>query len=36
VYKRWLNFKVKIISDVDMHEDIESQKPRFTLVRKIS
>ena len=36
MYKRWLNFKVKIISDVDMHEDIESQKPRFTLVRKIS
>ena len=36
VYKRWLNFKVKIISDVDMHEDIEPQKPRFTLVRKIS
>jgi len=35
VYKRWLNFKVKIISDVDMHEDIEPQKLRFTLVRKI-
>jgi len=36
VYKRWLNFNVKIISDVEMHEDIEPQKPRFTLVRKIS
>lgn len=35
VYKRWLNFQVKIISDVDMHEDIEPNKPRFTLVRKI-
>lgn len=35
VYKRWLNFQVKIISHVDMHEDIEPQKPRFTLVRKI-
>ena len=35
VYKRWLNFKVKIISDVDMHEEIEPTKPRFTLVRKI-
>lgn len=35
VYKRWLSFKVKIISDVDMHEDIEPQKLRFTLVRKI-
>ena len=35
VYKRWLNFQVKIISHVDMHEDIEPKKPRFTLVRKI-
>ncbi len=35
VHKRWLNFKVKIISNVDMHEDIEPKKPRFTLVRKI-
>lgn len=35
VYKRWLNFQVKIISDVHMHEDIEPNKPRFTLVRKI-
>ena len=35
VYKRWLNFQVKIISNVEMHEDIEPKKPRFTLVRKI-
>ncbi len=35
VYKRWLNFQVKIISHVDMHEDFEPNKPRFTLVRKI-
>ena len=35
VYKKWLNFQVKIISNVDMHEDIEPKKPRFTLVRKI-
>ena len=35
IYKKWLNFQVKIISDVDMHEDIEPKKPRFTLVRKI-
>ena len=32
---RWKDFKVKIISDVDMHEDIDSKKPRFTLIRKI-
>jgi ubiquinone/menaquinone biosynthesis C-methylase UbiE len=35
VYKKWLNFQVKIISDVDIHEDIEPKKPRFTLVKKI-
>jgi ubiquinone/menaquinone biosynthesis C-methylase UbiE len=35
VFKRWLNFQVKIISHVDMHEDFEPNKPRFTLVRKI-
>ncbi len=34
VYQRWLNYQVKIISHVDMHEDIEPNKPRFTLVRK--
>ncbi len=35
VYKRWIDYEVKIISHVDMHEDIEPNKPRFTLVRKI-
>ena len=25
--KRWSEYKVKIISDVDMHEDIEPEKP---------
>ena len=33
--KRWSDYKVKIISDVDMHEDIEPEKIRFTLVKKI-
>jgi len=33
--KRWLNYKVKIISNVDMHEEIEPDKSRFTLLRKI-
>jgi len=33
--KRWSNYKVKIISDVDMHEDIEPEKIRFTLVKKL-
>ena len=33
--KRWSDHKVKIISDVDMHEDIEPEKIRFTLVKKL-
>ncbi len=33
--KRWLNYKVKIISNVDMHEEIEPDKSRFTLLRKL-
>lgn len=35
MYKRWLDYKVKIISNVDMHEEIEPDKPRFTLVKKL-
>ena len=33
--KRWSNYNVKIISDVDMHEDIEPEKIRFTLLKKL-
>ena len=36
MYKRWLDYNVKIISNVDMHEDIEPRKPRFTLLRKMT
>lgn len=35
MYKRWINYKVKIVSNVDMHEDIEPDKDRFTLLRKL-
>jgi len=35
MYKRWLDFKVKIVSNVDMHEDIDPEKSRFNLVRKV-
>jgi len=35
ILKKWSNYKVKIISDVDMHEDIEPEKIRFTLVKKL-
>ena len=32
---RWLNYKVKVVSNVDMHEEIEPDKPRFTLLKKL-
>ena len=35
MYNRWLNYKVKIVSNVDMHEEIEPDKARFTLLRKL-
>ena len=35
VYQRWVDYKVKIISDVDMHEEIDPRKTRFTLVKKL-
>lgn len=35
VYKRWVNYNVKIVSNVDMHEDIDPDKSRFTLLRKL-
>ena len=33
--KRWMNYKVKVVSNVDMHEDIDPDKSRFTLLRKL-
>lgn len=33
--KRWMNYKVKIVSNVDMHEEIDPDKTRFTLLRKL-
>ncbi|MHA7648061.1 class I SAM-dependent methyltransferase [Nitrosopumilus sp. S4] len=33
--QRWLNYKVKIVSNVDMHEEIDPDKSRFTLLRKL-
>ena len=32
---RWMNFKVKIISNVEMHHEIDPKKSRFVLLRKI-
>ncbi|WP_100182680.1 class I SAM-dependent methyltransferase [Candidatus Nitrosotenuis aquarius] len=33
--KHWMDYKVKVISNVDMHEEIEPKKSRFTLLRKL-
>ena len=33
--KRWLNYKVKVVSNVNMHEEIEHEQVRFTLLRKL-
>jgi ubiquinone/menaquinone biosynthesis C-methylase UbiE len=33
--KHWMDYKVKIISNVEMHEEIDPKKSRFTLLRKI-
>jgi hypothetical protein len=33
--KRWINYNVKFVSDVNMHEGIEPDKSRFTLLKKI-
>jgi len=33
--KRWLNYKVRVVSNVNMHEEIEPEQVRFTLLRKI-
>ncbi|MFB5623055.1 MAG: class I SAM-dependent methyltransferase [Nitrosarchaeum sp.] len=33
--KRWMNHKVRIVSNVDMHEEIDPDKSRFTLLRKL-
>lgn len=35
VFSQWLDYRVKIISNVDMHEEIDPKKTKFTLVRKI-
>ena len=32
---RWINYKVRVVSNVDMHEDIDPDKSRFTLLRKL-
>tara|TARA_B100000678_G_scaffold283733_1_gene284241 strand:- start:44 stop:601 length:558 start_codon:yes stop_codon:yes gene_type:complete len=33
--KRWMNYKVKVVSNVNMHEEIEPEQVRFILLRKL-
>ncbi len=32
---RWRDYKVRFVSNVDMHKDIEPDMPRFTLLKKL-
>ena len=32
---RWMNYNVKIISNVNMHKEIEPDEARFTLIKKL-
>lgn len=34
--EKWMNYKVKVISNVEMHEEIDPEKSRFVLVRKLA
>ncbi len=33
--ERWMGYKVKIVSNVDMHEEIDPDRTRFTLLKKM-
>ena len=33
--EKWLNYKIKFVSDVDLHEDYGQDKTRFTLLKKL-
>lgn len=35
ISERWGGYNVRMVSNVDMHEDIEPDKSKFTLVRKL-
>ena len=32
---KWLDYKIKLVSDVDLHEDYGQDQTRFTLLKKI-
>ena len=33
--QRWSNYQVRVVSNVELHEDYDSTKPKFTLIKKI-
>ena len=33
--EKWLDYKIKFVSDVDLHEDYGQDKTRFTLLKKV-
>ena len=33
--RRWMDYRVKVVSNVDMHEDIDPDRSRFTLLKKM-
>ena len=33
--EKWLDYKVKLVSDVDLHEDYGLDQTRFTLLKKL-
>jgi len=35
MYSRWLDFRVRVISNVRMHGEIDPERCQFTLVRKV-
>lgn len=35
IAERWGSYNVRMVSNVDMHEDIDPDKSRFTLIRKL-
>ncbi|WP_316506504.1 class I SAM-dependent methyltransferase [Nitrosopumilus sp.] len=35
MYKWWMDYKIRVVSNVDMHEEIDPDKSRFTLLRKM-
>lgn len=35
MFKRWSDFPVRIISHVDMHEEIDPEQSRFNLIKKL-